>query len=106
MAKVTSKITSALERLRGSWEIVGDILIYNPSGIKNQNQEQSQFWGKNAMTLIHQRQYNVQPSALGKCNSTIISFHFCLLKLSQHSAELAMRRLQFRQWTLTILGLI
>ena len=46
MAKVTSKITSALERLRGSWEIVGDILIYNPSGIKNQNQEQSQFWGK------------------------------------------------------------
>ena len=24
------------------------------------------------MTLIHQRQYNVQPSALGKCNSTII----------------------------------
>ena len=104
MAKVTSKITSALERLRGSWEIVGDILIYNPSGIKNQNQEQSQFWGKNAMTLIHQRQYNVQLSAL--CNSTIISFHFCLLKLSQHSAELAMRRLQFPQWTLTILGLI
>ena len=46
MAKVTSKITSALERLRGSWEIVGDILIYNPSGIKNQNQEESQFWGK------------------------------------------------------------
>ena len=58
------------------------------------------------MTLIHQRLYNVQPSALCKCNSTIISFHLCLLKLSQHSAELAMRRLQFPQWTLTILGLI
>ena len=34
MAKVTSKTISALERLRGSWEIVGDILIYNPSGMK------------------------------------------------------------------------
>ena len=54
------------------------------------------------MTLIHQRQYNVQPSALGKCNSTIISFHFCLLKLSQQAAELAMHRAHFPRWTFTI----
>ena len=58
------------------------------------------------MTLIHQRLYNVQPSALGKCNSTIISFHFCLLKLSQHAAELAMHRAHFPRWTFTISGLI
>ena len=94
MAKVTSKIISALERYRGSWEIVSDILICNPSCSKFEkiNQQQSQFREEKAITWIYQcttfcfRQI--------KLYNNLFSFFF-LRKLSQHSAELAVHSLHF-----------